>query len=110
MPEALQRSRPVKAGKPHSREPGALARARQLLPLIVDLRHVTEANRLIAAPIVEQLRETRLGRMAIVRELHGLELPTTEWLDVHEALAGAVTSRFSTPGMQAACAARAVTT
>jgi alkylation response protein AidB-like acyl-CoA dehydrogenase len=89
MPEALQRSRPVKTGKPHSREPDAVARARELLPLIVELRHVTEANRLIAAPIVEQLRETRLGRMAIARELHGLELPTTEWLDVHEALAGA---------------------
>ena len=66
----------------------AITAARELLPLIRRHRDATEADRRIAAPIVERLRETRLCRMAIAKELRGLELPICEALDVYEALAG----------------------
>jgi alkylation response protein AidB-like acyl-CoA dehydrogenase len=70
----------------------AIAAARELLPLIARLRDDTEANRRIAAPIVEALRAARLGRFAVVRELQGLELPLLEALEVYELLAGAEAS------------------
>jgi alkylation response protein AidB-like acyl-CoA dehydrogenase len=70
----------------------AIAAARELLPLIRSLRETTEADRRIAPPIVDRLRATRLSRMAIDREQHGLELPICEALDVLEALAGAEAS------------------
>lgn len=70
----------------------AITAARELSPVIRRLRDETEANRLIAEPIVERLRETRLCRMAVVEELDGLELPLLEALEVYEVLAGAEAS------------------
>jgi indole-3-acetate monooxygenase len=67
----------------------AITAAHELSPLITRLRDDTESNRCIAPPIVERLRETRLCRMAVARQLQGLELPTPETLEVYEALAGA---------------------
>ena len=69
-----------------------LTAAHELSPLIARLRDETESNRRIAEPIVERLRETRFCRMAVARQLQGLELPTVEALDVYEALAGAEAS------------------
>jgi indole-3-acetate monooxygenase len=70
----------------------AITAALELSPLITRLRNDTESNRCIAQPIVARLRETRLCRMALARELRGLELPTAEALEVYEALAGAEAS------------------
>lgn len=70
----------------------AVTAAREMSPLIVRLRDQTEADRRIAEPIVERLRDTRLCRMAVVTELDGLELPVGESLDVYEVLAGAEAS------------------
>jgi alkylation response protein AidB-like acyl-CoA dehydrogenase len=70
----------------------ATAAARGLSPLILRLRHETEDNRRIAAPIVDGLVDSRLCRMALTRSLHGLELPVTEALDVYETLARAEAS------------------
>lgn len=70
----------------------ALATALELTPLIAELRNETETTRRIAERVVERLRETRLCRMAIVRDLDGLELQTVDSLDVFEALAGAEAS------------------
>jgi alkylation response protein AidB-like acyl-CoA dehydrogenase len=70
----------------------ATTAARELCPLIARLRHDTEAQRRIAAPIVERLRAARLCRMALVAELRGLELPIRDALDVYEVLAGAEAS------------------
>lgn len=63
--------------------------ARELIPLITQLREETEANRRIATPIVEQLVDRRLCRMAVVPELGGLGLSTLESLEVYETLAAA---------------------
>jgi alkylation response protein AidB-like acyl-CoA dehydrogenase len=65
----------------------AITAARHLSPVIRELRHETEAERRLAAPIVERLRETRLCRMAVAKELAGLELPLVEMLEVYEVLA-----------------------
>lgn len=65
----------------------ALASARELSPLIVASREKTEASRNIAAPVVERLRDTRLCRLAVAKELAGLELPIDTALDVYETLA-----------------------
>lgn len=70
----------------------AIAAAREVGPLIRELRHETEADRRIAQPIVACLRETRLCRMAIAEELAGLELPVVEVLEVYEVLAAAEAS------------------
>ena len=70
----------------------AIDHARELSPLIKRLRDETEGSRRIAAPIVERLRETGLCRIAVPRELKGLELPLLEALDVYEALAAAEAS------------------
>jgi alkylation response protein AidB-like acyl-CoA dehydrogenase len=66
--------------------------ARALIPLITRLRDETESERRIAKPIVESLRSARLCRMALAKELHGLELRICDALDVYEALAGAEAS------------------
>lgn len=71
---------------------GAARAAYELLPVIRRLRHDTEGERRIAGPIVDGLRNTRLCRMAITRELHGLELPIADALEVYELLAGAEAS------------------
>jgi alkylation response protein AidB-like acyl-CoA dehydrogenase len=65
----------------------ALAAARELSPLIVELREKTEASRNLAAPIVDGLRSGRLCRLAVAKELGGLELPIDAALDVYETLA-----------------------
>lgn len=70
----------------------ALEAAREILPLITRHRIETESARRIAPPIVESLRKMRLCRLAIPRELHGLELPTPDALDIYEMLAGAEAS------------------
>jgi len=70
----------------------ALEAAREMLPLIARHRGETESSRRIAQPVVDSLRRSRLCRLAIPRELHGLELPTTHALDVYEMLAGAEAS------------------
>jgi alkylation response protein AidB-like acyl-CoA dehydrogenase len=70
----------------------ATTAARELSPLLTALRHETEADRRPPARIVERLTDTRLCRMAIVRELDGLELPVFEALEVYEVLAGAEAS------------------
>ena len=66
----------------------ALEAAREMLPLITRLRGETESARRIAQPVVDSLRKARLCRLAIPRELHGLELPTPVALEVYELLAG----------------------
>ncbi len=70
----------------------ALAAARELAPIIVRSRRQTEADRRLAEPIVERLRDTRLCRLALVEELGGLEIPTPETLDLFETLAYAEAS------------------
>jgi alkylation response protein AidB-like acyl-CoA dehydrogenase len=70
----------------------ALEAAREMLPLITRHRGETESARRIAQPVVESLRKTRLCRLVIPRELHGLELPTVDALEVYEMLAGAEAS------------------
>ena len=70
----------------------ALEAAREILPLIVRHRAETESQRRIAPQVVDALRQSRLCRLAIPRELHGLELPTPDALDVYEMLAGAEAS------------------
>jgi alkylation response protein AidB-like acyl-CoA dehydrogenase len=70
----------------------ALAAERELLPTIVRLRDDTERDRRLAAPIVDGLRASGLGRIALERKLHGLELPPADALEVLELLAGAEAS------------------
>jgi alkylation response protein AidB-like acyl-CoA dehydrogenase len=67
----------------------ALTAARELLPLIRGLRQETEARRRLADPIVERLRSTRLCRLSLSRDLHGLELALPDALAVYETLARA---------------------
>ncbi|HEX6996953.1 MAG TPA: acyl-CoA dehydrogenase family protein [Gammaproteobacteria bacterium] len=68
-------------------ETAALAAARELSPLIASLRDATDAARSIAPPIVAALRDGRLCRLALAKELAGGELPTDAGLDVYETLA-----------------------
>ena len=65
--------------------------AERLLPLIRELRHTTEQDRRIAAPIVHAIRESDLCRMLLDT---GAPPPYTpdEWLRVLETLAGAEAS------------------
>jgi alkylation response protein AidB-like acyl-CoA dehydrogenase len=70
----------------------AAAAARELAPLLTALRQETEADRRLPARIVERLVDTRLCRMAVARELGGLELPPPDALEVYEVLAGAEAS------------------
>jgi indole-3-acetate monooxygenase len=67
----------------------ALHSARALLPLIRKSRAETEAQRCIAAPVVDELRTARLCRIALPAEVGGLALAPLEALAVYEALAGA---------------------
>jgi len=71
---------------------GVLDAARALLPQINQLRADTESARRIAQPVVDALRKSSLCRLAIPRELHGLELPTPVALSVYELLSGAEAS------------------
>jgi alkylation response protein AidB-like acyl-CoA dehydrogenase len=73
-------------------ETSAVAAARALSPLIKSLRQQTEADRRPAPAIVTRLVDTRLCRMAIAKELDGLELPVLDALEVYEILAGAEAS------------------
>jgi indole-3-acetate monooxygenase len=66
--------------------------ARRILAPVNQHRSETESARRIAQPVVELLREARLCRMALPRELQGLELPTPAALGVYELLAGAEAS------------------
>jgi alkylation response protein AidB-like acyl-CoA dehydrogenase len=70
----------------------ALAAALELLPLIRASRAETEAQRRIAAPVVEALRAARLFRIVLPPEQHGLALPPLEALSIYECLAGAEAS------------------
>ncbi len=70
----------------------AITAAHELSTLITRLRNDTESSRRIAQPIVERLRDSRLCRMTVTRQLQGLELPPAEALEVYEALAGAEAS------------------
>src|SRR5262245_5622693 len=65
--------------------------AESLIPLIRELRHTTEQERRLAAPIVQALRESDLCRMLLDT---GAPPPYTpeQWLRVRETLAGAEAS------------------
>src|SRR5262245_61897398 len=65
--------------------------AERLKPLICELRHTTENDRRIAAPIVQAIRDSDLCRMLLDT---GAPSPYTpeEWLRVLETLAGAEAS------------------
>src|SRR5687768_16625451 len=65
--------------------------AERLIPLIRKLRHTTEQDRPLAAPIVQALRESDLCRMLLDT---GAPPPYTpeQWLSVLETLAGAEAS------------------
>jgi len=65
--------------------------AEKLLPLICELRHTTENDRRIAAPIVQAIRTSDLGRMLLDTGTPPRYTPE-EWLRVLETLAGAEAS------------------
>jgi alkylation response protein AidB-like acyl-CoA dehydrogenase len=65
--------------------------AERLIPLICEIRHTTEQDRCIAAPIVQALRESDLCRMLLDTGAPPLYTPE-EWLSILETLAGAEAS------------------
>jgi alkylation response protein AidB-like acyl-CoA dehydrogenase len=65
--------------------------AESLIPLISELRHTTENDRRIAAPIVQALRKSDLCRMLLDTGAPPKYTPE-EWLRVLETLAGAEAS------------------
>jgi alkylation response protein AidB-like acyl-CoA dehydrogenase len=65
--------------------------AESLIPLIIELRHTTENDRRIAAPIVQALRKSGLCRMLLDTGAPPRYTPE-EWLRVLETLAGAEAS------------------
>jgi indole-3-acetate monooxygenase len=65
--------------------------AERLIPLICELRHTTEQDRQVAAPIVHAIRESDLGRMLLDTGAPPQYTPE-EWLRVLETLAGAEAS------------------
>lgn len=65
--------------------------AESLRPLILELRHNTEKDRCIAAPIVQAIRKSDLCRMLFDTGESPHYTPR-EWLDVLETLAGAEAS------------------
>lgn len=65
-----------------------LAAAHELLPLIRASREDTEAQRRLAAPVVQALRASRLCRIALPAEQGGLALAPLEALSIYELLAG----------------------
>ena len=62
-----------------------------LIPLIKELRHTTENDRRIAAPIVEAIRNSDLCRMLLDTGAPPQYTPE-EWLNVLETLSGAEAS------------------
>ncbi len=66
--------------------------ARELSGLIRDLRNDTETQRRVAEPIVNQLKQLGLARLALPGSLGGRECSTVEMLEVYETLAGAEAS------------------
>lgn len=62
-----------------------------LIPLIKDLRHTTESDRRIAAPIVEAIRNSELCRMLLDTGAPPKYTPE-DWLSVLETLSGAEAS------------------
>jgi len=74
----------------HSGE--ALAAASNLRHLILENRHITEANRRVADPIIEGLIRSNLGRMALPAENGGIEVPPARALTILETLAEAEAS------------------
>src|SRR4029450_7775758 len=65
--------------------------AERLIPLICELRHTTEQDQRIAAPIVQALRDSDLCRMLLDTGAPPLYTPE-EWLSILETLAGAEAS------------------
>jgi hypothetical protein len=65
--------------------------AERLIPLIRELRHTTEHDRCIAAPIVHAIRDSGLCRMLLDTGVPPRYTPE-EWLRVLETLAGAEAS------------------
>jgi alkylation response protein AidB-like acyl-CoA dehydrogenase len=65
----------------------ALTAARDLRTLILENRHVTEANRQVAEPIVAGLIKSKLGRMALPVDNGGLAVPPGDALEIYETLA-----------------------
>jgi hypothetical protein len=65
--------------------------AERLVPLIFELRHITENDRRIAEPIVQAIRESDLCRMLLDTGTSPQYTPE-EWLSVLETLAGAEAS------------------
>src|SRR5262245_26190162 len=63
----------------------------RLIPLIYELRHTTEQDRRVAAPIVQALRDSNLCRMLLDTGTPPLYTPE-EWLSVLETLASAEAS------------------
>jgi alkylation response protein AidB-like acyl-CoA dehydrogenase len=61
--------------------------AERLIPLIYEHRHITENDRRIAAPIVQAIRESDLGRLLLDTGAPPRYTPE-EWLRVLETLAG----------------------
>ena len=70
----------------------ALSAAQHLVPLIEKLRFETEDNRAIAAPVIDVLKKSRLGRMVLLEENGGLQTPCADALGVFEVLSGAEAS------------------
>jgi alkylation response protein AidB-like acyl-CoA dehydrogenase len=68
-----------------------VALAESLRPLICELRHTTEHDRRVAAPIEQAIRESDLCRMLLDTGAPPLYTPE-EWLRVLETLAGAEAS------------------
>jgi len=65
--------------------------AERLIPLIFELRHITENDRRIAEPIVQAIRQSDLCRMLLDTGAPPHYTPE-EWLSVLETLAGAEAS------------------
>src|SRR4029450_2827114 len=61
--------------------------AERLIPLICELRHTTEQDRRIAAPIVQALRDSDLSRMPLDTGAPPLYTPE-EWLSILEDASG----------------------
>jgi alkylation response protein AidB-like acyl-CoA dehydrogenase len=70
----------------------AVAAARALRPVILENRQTTEAGRQVAQPIIDALKQARLGRMALPTEYGGLAVSPVEGLEILETLAEAEAS------------------
>jgi alkylation response protein AidB-like acyl-CoA dehydrogenase len=65
----------------------ALTAARDLRSLIFENRDATEANRQVAAPIIDGIIKSKLGRLALPVENGGLAVPPADALEIFETLA-----------------------